>query len=155
MVTKKKKLDATFEQMTSSIIDGGTNVTVEDMAKAQRNVVVGGRKLGRSDAEIKDALSALGIAEKVVPLKIRVRVKDETLPHQIVLAAGRTVNETAVSCNCLRLAHGGLKPMGFVANGEGTVDQLKAIYEQPINHNNSVFPFSTNIDWADQVEVEV
>jgi hypothetical protein len=80
--------------------------------------------------------------------------RDPSLPHQIIIQAGRNVSEAGVSCNCLMIATGAYKPMGFVMFGEGTADELMSMYNNPSNHNPHYPPFDPD-DKPDKITVEV
>jgi hypothetical protein len=89
-------------------------------------------------------------------MKLTLAERDPSLPHQIVIMTGRTVNETAVSCNCMKYGHA-QKPMGFVKNGEGSIQKLVEIYNTSA-HDEWVcreFPFHPDIEWGDRKEMEV
>lgn len=92
-------------------------------------------------------------------MRVKVTDIDLRLPHQIIIMAGRTVNESAVSCNCLRLSsQGGHKPMGSVINSEGSLDELKKLYNNPLNHNLHLpaeQQFHPAIQYAPVREVEI
>lgn len=88
-------------------------------------------------------------------MKIRVMLRDEKLPHQIIITTGRNVNESAVSCNCKRLPHGGYMAIGYAENKEGTVNVLLNMYRLPENHRNDIIPFSNDVDWSERITVDV
>lgn len=92
-------------------------------------------------------------------MMVKVSDVDPRLPHQIIIQSGRTVNESSVSCNCMRIGtQGNAKPMGFVANGEGTVQALRAMYADPKNHNQYMpvnERFHPAITYGNTREVEV
>lgn len=85
---------------------------------------------------------------------LRVIERDPTLPHQIIIQAGRNVSEASVSCNCLLIATGAYKPMGFANFGEGTVRELTDLYNNPSNHNPHFIPFTPGED-QEKITVEV
>lgn len=88
-------------------------------------------------------------------MKIKVMMRDDTLPHQIIIGTGRYINESSVSCNCKRLPHGGYQPIGHADNGEGTVALLLGMYLLPANHRNDVIPFENDVDWSERITVDV
>ena len=77
---------------------------------------------------------------------LRVIDRDPTLPHQIVIGAGRTVSESSVSCNCLLIPTGGYKPMAYVELGEGSLQRLLDIYRDPANHNPHYLAYDPNAE---------
>lgn len=89
-------------------------------------------------------------------MKVKLKVKDPTLPHQLILGKGRTTNETAVSCNCRQLPHGAFRPFAHVLNDmEGLIELIKEHYNEPKNHERNGVLFTPGADWAEIIEVEV
>jgi hypothetical protein len=131
----------------------GVKIQPEEAHSAQLNVVVKARGLGYSNVDNKMLLEMLGIdgiwgREEMTTMILRVIERDPTLPHQIIIQAGRNVSEAGVSCNCMLIASGSYKTMGFVPFGEGTSDELMSIYKNPDNHN----PHFVRFDPADRPE---
>lgn len=91
-------------------------------------------------------------------VQVKVIDKDPSLPHQIIIGAGRHAGEISVSCNCWRHSSSGYKPIDHVTCGEGTVQKALDIYNLPSNHNQHVceqYPFHPDIEWGDRHVVEV